>query len=108
MTIDEVASKYSVSINESKPSESMGLSTAEAQKRLLENGPNMLTPPKKRHWILRFIDLLMGLFNLLLIICGIGAFILYAIDTVANYQQVLYISLTTFTFSNRIINLICL
>ncbi|KAJ3298821.1 hypothetical protein HDU79_005193, partial [Rhizoclosmatium sp. JEL0117] len=87
LSIAEVAAKYSVSVNEAKPQDSQGLTAAEAAKRLAENGPNMLTPPKKRHWILRFLDILMGLFNVMLLVSGIFCYILLGINYSANYQN---------------------
>ncbi|KAJ3202682.1 hypothetical protein HDU82_007181 [Entophlyctis luteolus] len=87
MSIAEVAAKYDVSINEAKPQDSQGLSAEEAAKRLLENGPNCLTPPKKRHWILRFLDILLGLFNMMLIVSGIACYILLGINYSANFQN---------------------
>ncbi|KAJ3067691.1 hypothetical protein HDU98_009109 [Podochytrium sp. JEL0797] len=87
MPIHEVAAKYTVSINEEKPGDSQGLTADDAAKRLLEYGPNCLTPPKKRHWFLRFMDILLGLFNLMLIVSGIACYVLLAIDYSANYQN---------------------
>ncbi|KAJ3237801.1 hypothetical protein HDU81_008904 [Chytriomyces hyalinus] len=87
LSIPEVAAKYAVSVNEEKASESRGLTAAEAAKRLAENGPNALTPPSKRHWFLRFLDILLGLFNLMLLVSGVAAYILLAIDPVANFQN---------------------
>ncbi|KAJ3062449.1 hypothetical protein HDU98_001691, partial [Podochytrium sp. JEL0797] len=87
MSISEVAAKYNVSISEEKPGDSQGLSPAEAAKRLLEYGPNCLTPPKKRHWLLRFLDILFSLFNFMLILSGIACYILLGIDYSANYQN---------------------
>ncbi|KAJ3071200.1 hypothetical protein HDU98_005682 [Podochytrium sp. JEL0797] len=87
MSVHEVAAKYTVSINEEKPGDSQGLTAADAAKRLLEYGPNCLTPPKKRHWFLRFMDILLGLFNLMLIVSGIACYVLLAINYAANYQN---------------------
>ncbi|KAJ3129116.1 hypothetical protein HK100_008807 [Physocladia obscura] len=87
MSIADVAAKYQVAINETKPQNSQGLTVAEVAKRLRENGPNCLTPPSKRHWFLRFLDILLGLFNLMLIFSGIACYILLAINFSANYQN---------------------
>ncbi|KAJ3062448.1 hypothetical protein HDU98_001690 [Podochytrium sp. JEL0797] len=87
MSIPDVAVKYSVSINESKPGDSQGLSAVEAAKRLLEYGPNCLTPPKKRHPLLRFLDILFSLFNLMLIVSGIACYILLGINYAENFQN---------------------
>jgi len=40
-----------------------GLNSEEAKRRLLENGPNALSPPKRVHPIVKFIKILFGLFN---------------------------------------------
>ncbi|TPX60133.1 hypothetical protein PhCBS80983_g01998 [Powellomyces hirtus] len=84
LSIDEIQKKYSVLVNPEKPASSPGLSTAEAQKRLAEQGLNQLSPPKKRHPILKFIDHLLGLFNLMLLVAGIASYILLAIDFEGN------------------------
>ncbi|KAH6665831.1 hypothetical protein B0J14DRAFT_492032 [Halenospora varia] len=62
-----VAQRYSTNINLEKPGESHGLSTAEAEESLKAHGPNILTPPKKRHPVLVFLGFVTSLFNLLLI-----------------------------------------
>ncbi|KAI9002514.1 hypothetical protein DFJ74DRAFT_695887 [Hyaloraphidium curvatum] len=88
MTPEEVAAKYSTAINLTTPAQSPGLTTAEATKRLVEYGPNALTPPKKRHPILRYLDFLSGLFNVLLIGAGVLSYIVYAVDPANNFQNV--------------------
>ena len=86
MAITELLSKYNTSCNIEKPVESLGLSAEEAAKRLLEYGPNCLTPPKKKHPFLIFLGFLAGLFNLLLIIAAVLAYsLLY--DYANNYQN---------------------
>ncbi|TPX63790.1 hypothetical protein SpCBS45565_g06340 [Spizellomyces sp. 'palustris'] len=84
MTIEEVQKKYNVDFMPQKPASSQGLSTAEAAKRLEEYGPNQLSPPKKRHPFLKFMDHLLGLFNLMLFVAGIASYILLAIDFEGN------------------------
>ncbi|TPX40659.1 hypothetical protein SeLEV6574_g06497 [Synchytrium endobioticum] len=88
MPVDQVAAKYGTGINSQHPAESPGLTNEEAQVRLERDGPNQLTPPTKRHWVLRFLDILLGLFNLMLLISGVAAYILYGIDPVNNFQNV--------------------
>ncbi|KAJ3193161.1 hypothetical protein HDU67_005222, partial [Dinochytrium kinnereticum] len=87
MSIPDVAAKFNVSIDEAKPQASLGLTSEEAAKRLVENGPNMLTPPKKRHPFLKFLDCLLGLFNLILILSGLAAYVTVIIDFKANIQN---------------------
>ncbi|KAJ3181454.1 hypothetical protein HDU87_001062 [Geranomyces variabilis] len=84
LPIAEIQKKFSVVVTPEKPASSPGLSTAEAAKRLAEQGPNQLSPPKKRHPILKFLDHLLGLFNLMLLAAGIASYILLAIDFQGN------------------------
>ena len=88
MSIDDVAKKYSVSINTTKASDSTGLSTEEASKRLEENGPNCLTPPKKIHPLLMYLKYVSGLFNVMLIVAGIASEILFGINKEENFSLV--------------------
>lgn len=88
MAIQDVAARYKTNINTDKPGESRGLTTEQAAQLLLEHGPNNLTPPKKRHWILKFWDCLSSLFNLLLILAGVLEYILLGIDFKDNFQNV--------------------
>jgi sodium/potassium-transporting ATPase subunit alpha len=86
----DVADKYKTRINMERPGESLGLTTQQAEQLLLEHGPNILTPPKKRHWILKFWDCLKSLFNLLLILAGCLEYILLGINFKDNFQNVSY------------------
>ncbi|ORX66215.1 hypothetical protein DL89DRAFT_270391 [Linderina pennispora] len=51
---------------------------------LAKNGPNTLTPPKKKSSFQKFLHCLMSLFNLMLIAAGILEYILLGIDFEAN------------------------
>lgn len=88
MTIQEVADRYKTNVNSARPGESLGLTSEQAAQLLIECGPNNLTPPKKRHWILKFWDCLSSLFNLLLILAGALEYILLGIDFKGNFQNV--------------------
>jgi sodium/potassium-transporting ATPase subunit alpha len=88
MTHDEVAEQYKTQINMAKPEDSPGLTSQQAQELLLEHGPNVLTPPKKRRPLLEFWDCLSSLFNLLLIFAGILEYILLVINFKNNFQNV--------------------
>ncbi|KAJ1546480.1 hypothetical protein HK405_007066, partial [Cladochytrium tenue] len=87
LNFEELKAKLSTTFNPDKPMESGGLTQAEAEKRLAENGPNSLTPPKKRHPFLKFLDILCNLFNVMLIAAGIASYILVAINYAANFQN---------------------
>lgn len=88
MSHEEVAERYKTRINMHKPGESLGLTAQQAETLLQEHGPNILTPPKKRHPFLKYLDCLRSLFNLLLILAGILEYILLGIDYKDNFQNV--------------------
>lgn len=71
-----------------RPGDSKGLTTQQAASTLLETGPNVLTPPKRRHPFLKYLDCVLSLFNLLLIVAGVLDYILLAIDYKGNFPNV--------------------
>ncbi|KNZ44478.1 hypothetical protein VP01_911g1 [Puccinia sorghi] len=76
----QVAEAVGTSINIGNPSSSAGLSNEESQSRLVRDGPNQLTPPKKKSALRKYFDALLSLFNVLLILAGILEYVLLAID----------------------------
>ncbi|KAH8897781.1 P-type cation exchange, alpha subunit of ATPase [Thozetella sp. PMI_491] len=87
MMHQDVAERYKTRINLDKPADSHGLAGEQAAQLLQEHGLNVLTPPKKRHPFLKFLDCLRSLFNLLLILAGILEYILLGIDFKNNFQN---------------------
>ncbi|KAI9360063.1 P-type cation-transporting ATPase [Zopfochytrium polystomum] len=87
MTLEEVCQRHSVSVDAKKPASSEGLSPAVASDRLAIHGPNVLTPPKKKHWIVRFLECLLNLFNILLLLAGFGTYVLFIMDPLNNFQN---------------------
>ena len=85
---EQVASRHNVNINISKPANSNGLSTADAQKRVMEEGQNVLAPQKKIHPILRYLQCLCGLFNILLIVAAIFEYAVLGVEFEANKVNV--------------------
>jgi sodium/potassium-transporting ATPase subunit alpha len=83
-----VATRYHTRINEEKPGESLGLDAGQVEELLQVHGRNVLTPPKKRHPFLKYLDYLLSLFNLLLIVAGALEYILLGINFHANFQNV--------------------
>ncbi|KAF9097246.1 hypothetical protein BGX27_000988 [Mortierella sp. AM989] len=75
---------HSVDVDVAKASNSKGLDSAVAAQRLIENGPNVLSPPKQISPFMKFIHCLTSLFNLLLILAGILNYILLAVDPQGN------------------------
>ncbi|KAJ2391701.1 hypothetical protein GGI05_002872, partial [Coemansia sp. RSA 2603] len=88
MSIDEVCAKYSVKVNPERPQDSPGLGEQQAAELLLRNGPNTLTPPKKKSGFHKFMICLSSLFNLMLIAAGILEYILLAIDYKDNKANI--------------------
>jgi len=60
-----------------------GLSDAEVEKRLVQYGPNMLTPPKEKPWFILLWEHMTGFFSLLLWLAGVLCGIAYGIDSSA-------------------------
>ncbi|KAI9260257.1 hypothetical protein BY458DRAFT_459751 [Sporodiniella umbellata] len=87
MTHEECAAKFNTHIDTKKASESKGLTSQQAANIMAETGPNRLTPPKKRHPILKYLDCVVKLFNLLLILAGILDYILLAINFQENFAN---------------------
>jgi sodium/potassium-transporting ATPase subunit alpha len=84
----EVGDQYKTRIDTETPSASQGLTVQQADRLLAKYGRNVLTPPKKRHPFMAFLDCLRSLFNLLLILAGVLEYILLAIDFKGNFQNV--------------------
>ncbi|KZT61582.1 aminophospholipid-transporting P-type ATPase [Calocera cornea HHB12733] len=76
--------RTSISLPPAPAGASQGLTEAEAEARLKRDGPNVLTPPKKKSALRRFFDCLSSLFNILLIIAGVLEYILLGIDFTDN------------------------
>ena len=85
---EDVAKRYMTMINMKKPDDSFGLTAQKADQLLQEHGLNILTPPKRRHPFLKYLDYLTSLFNLLLIIAGVLEYILLGINFKNNFQNV--------------------
>jgi len=86
--IEEIAARHGVSIDVAKAGNSRGLDSAVAAQRLIENGPNILSPPKQISPFMKFFHCLTSLFNLLLILAGILNYILLAVDPKGNKVNV--------------------
>ncbi|KAJ1799891.1 hypothetical protein LPJ59_001508 [Coemansia sp. RSA 2399] len=88
LSIEDVCTKFSITVNQDRPQESFGLSTKQAADLLIANGPNALTPPKKKSSFHKFLICLSSLFNLMLIAAGILEYILLAIDYKDNKSNI--------------------
>ena len=88
MSIEDVCRLHSTDIDIKRPGSSNGLRAGVATERLAIFGPNILTPPKKKHWIIKFLECLLSLFNILLLLAGLATYILFIMDPIDNYQNV--------------------
>ncbi|KAI9598780.1 hypothetical protein BDF19DRAFT_419781 [Syncephalis fuscata] len=104
MTIEEVCDRYGVTIDQIRPADSHGLNNDRAAALLEQYGPNVLTPPKRKHPVLVYLQFLMSLFNVLLMIAGVLVYILYGINPADN-QANLYLGAILFVvaFANAFI-----
>ncbi|GJJ11896.1 hypothetical protein Clacol_006134 [Clathrus columnatus] len=70
-----------------EPAASPGLHPKEAAERLLRDGKNILTPPKKKSAFMKYLDCLKNMFNILLILAGILEYVLLGINFEANFAN---------------------
>ncbi|KAF8933772.1 hypothetical protein CPC16_009602 [Podila verticillata] len=82
--VEEIAARHGVNIDVAKPGASQGLTAEVAAQRLLENGPNILSPPKQVSAFMKFFHCLTSLFNLLLILAGVLNYVLLGVDPQGN------------------------
>ncbi|KAJ2135913.1 hypothetical protein J3F82_006455 [Coemansia sp. RSA 637] len=104
LSLEQVCTKYSVQVNAARPQDSFGLGNAQAAKLLVENGPNTLTPPKRKSALQKYIICLTSLFNLMLIASGILVYIVLAIDykdNKANVSKFLWLETICRCISNK-------
>ncbi|KAI0093821.1 aminophospholipid-transporting P-type ATPase [Irpex rosettiformis] len=77
---DALRKELDTQIDTKDPSCSFGITAEEATTRLARDGPNVLTPPKKKSALRKYFDCLVTMFNILLIIAGILEYVLLGID----------------------------
>jgi len=81
LEVSAVCAKYKTNLE-------TGLSSTEAEKRLKENGPNELTPPKETPWYVVLLGEMVGGFATLLWIASIMCFVAYGIESSAGNPPV--------------------
>ncbi|KAI8868535.1 P-type cation exchange, alpha subunit of ATPase [Ramicandelaber brevisporus] len=87
LSVNEVSAKFGTQVDTKRPAESGGLTPAVAAERLAANGPNVLTPPKRKPWWRVYLECLINLFNVLLCVAGVLQYVLLGIDPVANFPS---------------------
>jgi len=87
LSFDGLTSELKTNFDLKDPGHSFGLTSDEAKDRLARDGPNMLTPPKKKSALRKFLDRLLTMFNILLMVAGVLEYVLLGIDFKANFQN---------------------
>ncbi|CAK5279227.1 unnamed protein product [Mycena citricolor] len=85
--VTQLGERLNTAIDIKDPGSSDGLTATEAAERLKRDGPNVLTPPKKKSPFRQYVDRLLTMFNVLLIIAGILEYILLGIDFKDNFAN---------------------
>ncbi|PSR80297.1 hypothetical protein PHLCEN_2v6769 [Hermanssonia centrifuga] len=80
LSFHELGKALDANIDTKDPGISYGLTSEDAKARLARDGPNVLTPPKKKSALRKYFDCLMTMFNILLIIAGVLEYILLGVD----------------------------
>ncbi|KAJ6583163.1 aminophospholipid-transporting P-type ATPase [Mycena vulgaris] len=87
LPLTSLGDTMATSIDPKDPGASHGLTPAEAAARLQRDGPNVLTPLKKRSPFRQYIDRLLTMFNILLVFAGVLEYILLGVDFKANFAN---------------------
>ncbi|TBU55204.1 aminophospholipid-transporting P-type ATPase [Dichomitus squalens] len=87
LSFKDLQEELDTSFDAKDPGSSPGLTSNEAKARLSRDGPNILTPPKKKSALRKYYDCLMTMFNILLIIAGILEYILLGVDFKDNFPN---------------------
>lgn len=91
LSIEQMMARYQVQFNDKKPGQSRGLTAQIVQERETQFGRNVMTPPKEVSLIVRYLICLSNLFNVLLIVAGVLCYILYAMDPINNFPNVIIV-----------------
>eukprot|EP00048_Salpingoeca_helianthica_P021743 m.14196 g.14196 ORF g.14196 m.14196 type:complete len:1391 (-) comp6355_c0_seq1:24-4196(-) len=81
MQVTTLAQKLDTQVDVQHPRDSAGLTTENARQRLLQDGPNELTPPAERSEILKYLSKYIDPFMVLLWGAGILSSVAYGLDT---------------------------
>ncbi|OBZ75130.1 Potassium-transporting ATPase alpha chain 2 [Grifola frondosa] len=87
LSFEELGNELDTAIDTKDPSQSHGLSSDEAKRRLARDGRNVLTPPKKKSALRKYYDCLMTMFNILLMIAGVLEYILLGVSFKDNFPN---------------------
>jgi sodium/potassium-transporting ATPase subunit alpha len=105
-SLEELGTHYSTSFDANSPEESKGLSSEEARKRLQDNGPNRLTPPKTTPLWIQYLKQYENPLTSLLMLAGLLSLILYAVDSENDSNLYLGVILIGVTILNSLIEFV--
>ncbi|KAM5542747.1 hypothetical protein V8D89_003708 [Ganoderma adspersum] len=87
LSFKDLQAELDTTFDAKDPGLSPGLTNDDAKTRLSRDGPNVLTPPKKKSALRKYYDCLVTMFNILLIIAGILEYILLGVDFKDNFAN---------------------
>jgi len=91
LSFERICEKFATHVDAEDPRRSRGLTEEAAEKKLRENGPNILTPPAETPEILKYLHHYLDPFMLLLTAAGVLSVIAWAIDKKAAGAQMNWI-----------------
>lgn len=94
ITLGELEERFRTSFNANEPAKSSGLTFDESLERLNRDGRNLLTPPKQKSEIVKFLQGFTNFFMVLLMAAGVLSIVAYALDTAADLN--LYLGIVLF------------
>jgi sodium/potassium-transporting ATPase subunit alpha len=90
LTVEQLCDLYKTQFDKENPEQSFGLSSQEAKERLMQNGPNMLTPPKETPEIIKFLRQFKSPFVIIPVVAGIIAIVVYAVKPAYNIDRLVF------------------
>lgn len=94
ITLNELEERYNTSFNVNEPAKSLGLTFDESLERLTRDGKNLLTPPKQKPEIVKYLQGFTNFFMILLMAAGILSMVAYGLDTTQDLN--LYLGIVLF------------
>lgn len=94
ITLDELEVRFKTSFRAHEPAKSFGLKFEDSLERLNRDGRNMLTPPKQKSEIVKFLQGFTNFFMVLLLAAGVLSIVAYGLDTATDLN--LYLGIVLF------------
>jgi sodium/potassium-transporting ATPase subunit alpha len=94
ITLNELEERYRTSFNANEPAKSFGLTFEDSLDRLNRDGRNLLTPPKQKPELVKFLQGFTNFFMVLLMAAGVLSIVAYGLDTSTDLN--LYLGIVLF------------